>query len=260
MPFSVTTLNANGLKSALRKGLGAWLTKHQPDLLALQEIRGSYEADAFAHLGYQAHWFPAERPGYSGVGILAKREPDQCFRGMGIADFDREGRWLAARFGTLWAVSAYFPSGTSSEGRQLLKYRFLDAIDTPLKALRNGCEVLLLGDVNIAHQEIDLKNWRSNRKDSGFLPEERRWLGGFLGRGWVDVHRRLLGPDTPEYTWWSARGQAYANDTGWRIDYQLATPNLAAQARSAWVDRSARLSDHAPLTVSYEGSLPLRAD
>ena len=171
--------------------------------------------------------------------------------GLGIDWIDSEGRYLRADFGTLSVISLYLPSGSSSEERQAVKFRFMDAFLPHLDALRaEGRDIVLCGDWNIAHNEIDLKNWKGNLKNSGFLPEERAWIGARLAEGWSDVWRQLY-PEAPGYTWWSQRGQAYAKDVGWRIDYQIATAGLAARAQSAFVYKDTKFSDHAPLVVDY---------
>ncbi|MDO9218027.1 MAG: exodeoxyribonuclease III, partial [Lacisediminimonas sp.] len=181
--------------------------------------------------------------------------------GLGTPEFDDEGRWVEARFDRpgrkLSVISCYFPSGSSGEERQAVKFRFLDALYPKLMALKDEREFILLSDVNIAHKEADLKNWRSNQKNSGFLPEERAWMTRLLGEGGlVDVYRSLH-PDTTEecYTWWSNRGQAYAKNVGWRLDYQIATPGIAALARSALIYKDQKFSDHAPLLIEYDASL-----
>src|SRR5690606_2762011 len=197
----------------------------------------------------------AEKKGYSGVGIYSKVAPDRVRQGIGVAEFDDEGRYLRADFGRLSVISLYLPSGSSGEHRQASKFRFLAAFYPQLKRLRKaGREVVLCGDWNIAHKEIDLKNWKGNRKNSGFLPEERDWMTQIFSElGWADVYRQLH-PETTEecYTWWSNRGQAWAKNVGWRIDYQIATPDIAAQARRAAIYKDERFSDHAPLTIQYD--------
>ena len=200
----------------------------------------------------------AQKRGYSGVGLYVREEPSDVIRGIGIKEFDDEGRWVEARFDRrgrkLSFISCYFPSGTTGEDRQRAKYRFLDAMSPRLAALKAEREFLLLGDVNIAHKEMDLKNWRGNQKNSGFLPEERAWLTKLFGPGGlVDVYRALEPEATDSaYTWWSQRGRAWEKNVGWRIDYQIATPAIARTARSAKVYKAARFSDHAPLIVDYD--------
>ena len=218
-----------------------------------------------AFAGMNGHFHHAEKKGYSGVGLYTRHEPSDVIIGLGGADpsaeFDTEGRYVELRFDKpgrkLSLISCYFPSGSSSEERQQAKFRFLDMIEPHLAALRGEREFILLGDVNIAHKEIDLKNWKGNLKNSGFLPEERAWMTKLLGAepdgGLVDVYRRLQ-PETTDacYTWWSNRGQAYANNVGWRLDYHLATPQLAELARSEAIYKGEKFSDHAPITVGYE--------
>jgi exodeoxyribonuclease-3 len=259
--FQVVTLNANGLRSAASKGLLRWLARRQPDVLCLQEVKAQ-QADLSDQLlnpaGLHAHFHFAQARGYSGAALCSRRPPRSVSIGFGVEEFDREGRYVEAEFSSVTVISVYFPSGSSSAERQQAKFRFLDAFLPHLKQLRkSGREILLCGDVNIAHREIDLKNWRSNRKNSGFLPEERAWIGHVLDElGWVDVYRRLY-PDTTgeSYTWWSNRGQAWSKNVGWRIDYQIATPKMAARARRCEIYKARRFSDHAPLIVEYSGRL-----
>ena len=259
--FQVVTLNANGLRSAVSKGLLRWLARRKPDVLCLQELKAQ-QVDLPERLlnpeGLHAHFHFAQARGYSGAALLSRKRPRRVQIGFGLDEFDREGRYVEAEFSAVTVISVYFPSGSSSPERQQAKFRFLDAFFPHMKTLRDsGREVLLCGDVNIAHREIDLKNWRSNRDHSGFLPEERAWIGrAFDDLGWVDVYRRLH-PDTTgeSYTWWSNRGQAWAKNVGWRIDYQIATPGLAAKAKRVEIYKSRRFSDHAPLIVEYSGRL-----
>jgi len=259
--FKLASLNLNGIRSACSKGLQNWLERQAPDCMCVQEIKAQQGdlAGRFELLaGLRGHFHPASvKKGYSGVGIYTRREPSDVLAGWGSQEFDAEGRWLEARFDTprrkFSIISAYFPSGTSGPERQEAKYRFLDEIAPLLARLKAGREFILCGDVNIAHREIDLKNWRGNQKNSGFLPEERAWMDRLLtAGGLVDVYRQLH-PDVAgdAYTWWSNRGQAWANNVGWRIDYHLATPATAAGARRASVYKDERFSDHAPLTVEY---------
>lgn len=259
--FRIITLNANGLRSAASKGLLRWLARSEPDVVCLQEVKAQ-AADLSEKLlspsGLHAHFHFAQARGYSGAALLSRRRPRRVQIGFGVDEFDREGRYVEAEFAAVNVISVYFPSGSSSPVRQQAKFRFLDAFYPHLRQLRErGREVLLCGDLNIAHRETDLKNWRSNRKNSGFLPEERAWIGRVLDElGWVDVYRRLHPHATgASYTWWSNRGQAWANNVGWRIDYQLATPGLAAKAKRVEIYKTRRFSDHAPLIVEYSGRL-----
>ncbi|NMG66453.1 exodeoxyribonuclease III [Azoarcus indigens] len=254
----IISLNLNGIRSAVTKGLLEWLPQQNADIVCLQELKAQAAdlTDAMrAPTGYKGWFHYAEKKGYSGVGIYSRHEPDNIVEGLGIADIDAEGRYLQLDFGKLSVISLYLPSGSSSEERQLAKFSFMERFLPHLAQLRAcGREVVVCGDWNIAHREIDLKNWKGNRKNSGFLPEERAWLSLlFEEQGWVDVYRRLHPETTDEcYTWWSNRGQAWAKNVGWRIDYQIATPGIADTARSTAVWKTTRFSDHAPLTVDYD--------
>jgi exodeoxyribonuclease-3 len=252
----IATLNCNGIRAAARKGFFRWLPKQGIDVFCLQETRCSdedLEPAEFRPRGYHAEWLHAAKRGYSGVAIYARREPDKVIRGFGSAEFDAEGRYLEARFGDLSVVSLYLPSGSSSPERQAAKFRFLAQFLPHLERLRRSRRhYLLCGDWNIAHKEIDLKNWRSNQKNSGFLPEERAWLDELFGRvRWVDAFRRV-DERAEQYTWWSARGAAWAKNVGWRIDYQIASPTLGERTRAASIWKKTRFSDHAPLIIDYD--------
>ena len=254
--MKIITANLNGIRSATTKGFFAWMLAQQADIVCVQELKaqaGDMTLDMLAPHGYHGYFHHAEKKGYSGVGIYSKRKPDAVIEGLGIAEFDSEGRYLEAKFGNLSIVSLYLPSGSSGEERQAVKFRFMAAFMPHLVALRRGGrEVILCGDWNIAHTEKDLKNWRGNQKNSGFLPEERAWLTELFDEvGFVDVFRQLH-PELEAYTWWSNRGQAWAKDVGWRIDYHIATPGIAQTARSASIYKEQRFSDHAPLTVEYD--------
>ena len=255
--MKIITLNLNGIRSAARKGFLEWLARQQADVVCVQEIKAQ-AADMTAELlspaGYHGHFHYAEKKGYSGVGLYSRASPAKVATGFGVTEFDAEGRYLRADFGDLSVISLYLPSGSSGEHRQASKFRFLEAFFPLMKRLRKaGREIVLCGDWNIAHREIDLKNWKGNLKNSGFLPEERSWMTRVFDElGWVDVYRRLHPDAAGEgYTWWSNRGQARAKNVGWRIDYQIATPGIAARAKRAAVYRDERFSDHAPLTVEY---------
>jgi len=256
----VITLNLNGIRSAAGKGVFAWLAAQNADVICLQELKAQAPDLSLEMLnppGLHGYFHYAEKKGYSGVGIYSKRQPDQIIEGLGIADIDAEGRYIEAIYGDLSVVSLYLPSGSSGEERQAAKFAFMERFLPRLEALANsGREFILCGDWNIAHREIDLKNWKGNRKNSGFLPEERAWMSGLFERiGLVDVYRRLYPNHEGEaYTWWSNRGQAWAKNVGWRIDYQIATAGLARLATSASVYKAQRFSDHAPLLVDYEWS------
>ena len=292
--FKLTSLNLNGIRSAATKGLEAWVTGTSPDCICVQELKAQAPdvAGRFEEIaGMKGYFHFAEKKGYSGVAIYTRHEPSDVVTGYGSTEFDAEGRYVELRFDRpgrkhcpkLSIISAYFPSGSSGEERQAAKFRFLAEFYPRLLALRESRDFVLCGDINIAHQEIDLKNFKGNKKNSGFLPEERAWMSELLrenaeadaaeareaideltnhagepdmqpaGGGVVDVYR-MLKPHTTDaaYTWWSNRGQAYAKNVGWRLDYHLATPAFAALARSEHIYKETRFSDHAPMSVDYE--------
>ncbi|PXW92798.1 exodeoxyribonuclease-3 [Sphaerotilus hippei] len=257
----LVSLNLNGIRSAATKGLHAWAETLSADCIGVQELKAQV-VDLKSPLdvldGMSGAFHCAEKKGYSGVGLYTRHEPTEVRAGLGVPEFDAEGRYIEARYDRpgrkLSVISCYFPSGSSGEERQQAKFRFLDIIYPHLLALKAEREFVLMGDVNIAHKEIDLKNWKGNLKNSGFLPEERAWMTRLLDEaGLVDVYRRLH-PETTDacYTWWSNRGQARAKNVGWRIDYHLATPGLAATARQASIYKDQWFSDHAPLTIDYD--------
>jgi len=220
----IITLNLNGIRSAWSKGFPAWAAGQDADVICLQELKAQ-EADLSLDMkappGFHAFYHCAEKKGYSGVGLWCRKKPDTVIEGIGNAEFDAEGRYLRADFANFSVISLYVPSGSSSPERQEAKFRFLDIFYPHLVELaRLGREIVICADWNIAQREIDLKNWKSNQKNSGFLPEERHWIAKVLGEaGWVDTYRRLH-PDATEesYTWWSNRGQAWAKNVGWRLD------------------------------------------
>lgn len=257
----VVTANLNGIRSASVKGFLSWLNNQNADVVCLQELKAQIPdlTPEMSNPGqFTGHFHCAAKKGYSGVGIYTRTSPDRIIEGIGHEEFDLEGRYLQADFGKLSVISLYLPSGSSSEERQAAKFRFMALFIHRMAELRaSGRDVVVCGDWNIAHKEIDLKNWKSNQKNSGFLPEERLWLTRLLDeQGWVDAYRQLHPEATDAcYTWWSNRGQAWAKNVGWRLDYQLATPGLAALARGASVYKEQRFSDHAPLTIDYDFSL-----
>ncbi len=251
----VVSLNANGIRSAARKGFFDWFAESDTDLLCLQETkaqRHQLDDPIFHPAGYQNWFCDALKPGYSGVAIYSRHQPDRVEQVLGREDFDSEGRYLRVDFGDLSVISLYLPSGSSSELRQDYKFRVMDWMLPILdRWLHDGRKYILCGDWNIAHREVDLKNWRGNRKNSGFLPEERAWMETLLvERGWVDSYRSLR-PEGTDYTWWSNRGQAWAKDVGWRIDYQIVSPSLRDQLLDCHIHREPRFSDHAPFVVDY---------
>ncbi|HMS26905.1 MAG TPA: exodeoxyribonuclease III [Burkholderiaceae bacterium] len=267
--FKLTTLNLNGIRSASNKGVAAWLEKAQPDCICVQELKAQQDdmKDKFEEIaGMKGYFHFAEKKGYSGVGIYTKVSPSDVRIGIANPAFDEfnaEGRYVELRFDTpsrkFSIISCYYPSGSSGEERQQAKFRFLALIYPHLMQLKTEREFILCGDINIAHQEMDLKNFKGNKKNSGFLPEERDWMTQLLHPevgGLCDVYRKLQ-PNTTDdcYTWWSNRGQAYAKNVGWRLDYHLATPKIAALARAEDIYKTERFSDHAPLTIHYAGLL-----
>jgi len=253
----VMSLNANGIRAAARKGFFEWLPGQQSDVVCIQETKAQQHQLAdpqFWPEGYWCYYCDAEKKGYSSTALYARREPDEVVRHLGFDEFDREGRWCEARFGNLVVASLYLPSGSSSEERLAAKMRFHDQFLPHLQALRaSGRDVIICGDWNTAHKPIDLRNWKSNQKNSGFLPEERAWLDTVFDEiGMVDAFR-VVHPETPDlYTWWSNRGQAWAKNVGWRIDYHIVTPSLRDKVKDAWIYTDARFSDHAPLTLDYD--------
>jgi exodeoxyribonuclease III len=262
MGFRLVTLNLNGIRSAANKGFVEWAEQTQADCMGVQEVKaqavdvaGRFEQVA----GMNGHFHYAQKKGYSGVGVYTRHAPSDVIVGVGEREFDDEGRYVEVRFDKpgrkLSIISCYFPSGSSGEERQAAKFRFLEVIYPHLMSLKGQREFILVGDVNIAHKEIDLKNWKGNQKNSGFLPEERAWMTRLLEEaGMVDVFRRL-NDKSDQYTWWSNRGQARAKNVGWRLDYHLATPAIAALAHREHIYLEKRFSDHAPLVIDYEMSL-----
>ncbi|MGY6216255.1 exodeoxyribonuclease III [Methylolobus aquaticus] len=256
----IITLNVNGIRAGARKGFFDWLPRQHADVICLQEIKGQTHQltdPLYWPEGLSCFYLDAEKPGYSGVALYAVREPDEVIQGLGWPDMDREARYLEARFGKLSVVSLYLPSGSSSEERQAVKFDFLERfLPVMAELMQSGRDYVLCGDWNIAHKPIDLKNWRSNQKNSGFLPEERAWLDRvFDEQHWVDAFR-AVNPEPDQYTWWSNRGQAWAKNVGWRIDYQIVTPSLRDCIRSAAIYKDERFSDHAPLTIDYDYPFP----
>ncbi|MFD0739880.1 exodeoxyribonuclease III [Lysobacter koreensis] len=259
----IISFNANGLRSAATKGFFDWFAAQDADLLCVQETKAQEHQLAgpagldrkFLPEGYRAFFRDATtKKGYSGVAIYSRREPDEVRTALGWAPFDDEGRYIEARFGNLSVVSFYIPSGSSGELRQGFKFEVMDWLKPVLDEwLTSGRDYVLCGDWNIVRSALDIKNWKSNQKNSGCLPPERDWLNGLCvaEQGWVDAYRALHA-NGQDYTWWSNRGAARANNVGWRIDYQLVTPSLAAKLRACAVHPSPRFSDHAPFSVDYD--------
>ena len=252
----VITVNVCGIRSAAAKGLFRWLRRQQADFICLQETK-SQEHQLAGHdielRGFHRYFCDAERPGLRRSRALHRHLPRRIVRGFGVAEFDREGRYLEVQVGDLSVVSLYLPSGSAGAERQASKFRFLEAFTPYLAGLRRRRRHYILGgDWNIAHRAIDLKNWKANRKNSGFLPEERAWMDRLFGpAGYVDAFREVR-PQAGLYTWWSNRGQARTNNVGWRIDYQVVSRSLAGKAHAASIYTRARFSDHAPLTMDYD--------
>ncbi len=256
--FRVISLNANGIRAAARKGFFEWMEEQSPDVVCIQETKAQVHQltdPCFSPVGYHCFYEDAVKKGYSGVAIYSRQEPTEVIRGFGQKEFDDEGRYLEVRLGEISVVSAYLPSGSSGEERQAAKYRFLDAFTPHLEKLQQrNSEYILCGDWNIAHKEIDLRNWKANRKNSGFLPEEREWMDKVFGPvNYVDAFREI-NPEPDQYTWWSNRGRAWDNNVGWRLDYQVVTPGLRDKILNADIYKAQRFSDHAPLTMDYEWS------
>lgn len=259
----IITLNANGIRAAARKGFFDWLPEQQADVVCIQETKAQPDqlTDAQFHPeGHHCYYYSAEKKGYSGVALYSRHQPDRVIEGLGWDPIDNEGRWIQADFGDLSVVSLYLPSGSSSELRQEVKFEVMARLMEHMKSLINdGREYIITGDWNIAHKEIDLKNWRGNKKNSGFLPEEREWMTELFDNvGWVDAFRRV-NSDADEYTWWSNRGQAWAKNVGWRIDYHITTPGVGASAKSTAIYKEERFSDHAPLIMDYDYTINPKA-
>lgn len=252
----IITLNANGIRAAERKGVFPWLMTQKADVICIQETKAQesqLKADDFYPKGYYCFYHDAVKKGYSGVALYCKKQPDKLIKGIGWEDIDVEGRFIEARFGLLSIISLYLPSGSSGEERQAIKFKFLQQFQPYLQTLaRNGRDYVIAGDWNIAHKEQDLKNWKANQKNSGFLPEERAWLDNlFIDNQWFDAFR-LINQQPDEYTWWSNRGQAWAKNVGWRIDYHIISASLKDKVQATTIYKEQRFSDHAPLIIEYD--------
>ena len=255
----IISINVNGIRSAARKGFFEWLERQQADVVCIQETKAQehqLEDQIYCPDGYFCYYHDAEKKGYSGVAVYCKTQPDRIHMGLEWEDFDSEGRYLQVDFGKLSVVSLYMPSGSSKEERQAFKFTIMERLMPVLKKFRRRRrDYIICGDWNIAHKKIDIKNWRGNQKNSGFLPEERAWMDELFGpAGFVDAFR-VVNEQPEEYTWWSNRGQAWARNVGWRIDYQVITPALRDRVRAATIYKDQRFSDHAPLIIDYDGSL-----
>ena len=270
--MKVISLNLNGIRAAGRKGLYDWLPTVDADIICLQELKAQpdqIEGQPYHPEGYHTYFHAAQKKGYSGVGIYCKQKPDNVQMGMGkgFEDVDFEGRYIQADFGDLSVISLYMPSGSSKEERQAFKIDMMKRFEPELQRMvDSGRQWIICGDWNIAHKKADIKNWRGNQKNSGFLPEERQWMDWLFGEtesetdvsprgnaGFVDAFREI-DKQEEQFTWWSNRGQAWANNTGWRIDYQVITENLRDKivSGSASIYKDERFSDHAPLIIEYD--------
>ncbi len=254
--FRVISLNANGIRAAARKGFFEWMERKDADVLCIQETKAQVHQltdEIFSPVGYHCYYEDAEKKGYSGTAIYTRHEPKKVIRGYGDDEFDKEGRYLEIQLDGLSVVSLYLPSGSSGDERQAAKYRCLDSFTEHLKKLhRRRSEYIICGDWNIAHKEIDLKNWKSNQKNSGFLPEERAWMDKVFGEYRYTDAFRTIEQKPDQYTWWSNRGRAWDNNVGWRLDYQVVTPGLKNKVRNTDIYKERRFSDHAPLIMDYD--------
>ena len=251
----VISCNVNGIRAAARKGFFSWLSDQSADVVCLQEVRANVEDlqdPIYWPSGYHVEYLSADKKGYSGVGLYSKAKPDHLETSFGHPMADSEARYISARFGDLTVASLYLPSGTSSQERQSIKYDMMGSFETFMQSCtEDGGRYIICGDWNIAHTQNDIKNWKANQKNSGFLPEERAWMDKLLGpMGWVDAFR-VLNHNTDEYSWWSQRGRARENNVGWRIDYQIVTENLRAAISNVEIDKKEKFSDHAPLIFEY---------
>ena len=252
----VISINVNGIRAAHRKNFFIWLQKQDADIVCVQETKAQVEQlteEIIKPKGYYSYFNDALKKGYSGVAIYSRIKPDKIIDKIGWREADDEGRYLQANFGKLSIVSLYLPSGSSSEERQIIKFDFLDRFVSVLKKMcRQKREYIICGDWNIAHKKIDIKNWKGNQKNSGFLPEERSWMDNLYNKlGMVDSFR-VVNQEEEQYTWWSNRGQTWAKNVGWRIDYQIVTPGLKDKIRTASIYKDERFSDHAPLIIDYD--------
>lgn len=255
----IITANTNGIRAAARKGFFDWLATQNADVVCIQETKAQEHqlTDSVFHPeGYHSYYFDAERKGYSGTALYCRVEPKQVIKGLGWDPADSEGRYIQADFDDVSVISLYMPSGSSSEEAQQKKNNFMDKIMPHFQALmEDEREYVICADWNICHKEIDLKNWKANSKNSGFLPEEREWIEQLFSEvGYVDAFR-LINEQPDQYTWWSNRGQAWAKNVGWRLDYQVVTPKLAARTKTEAIYKDERFSDHSPLIMDYDWQL-----
>lgn len=257
--MKIISVNTNGIRAAAHKGFFDWLNKEKADFVCIQETKAQIDQlsdEVFHPKGYHCHYFDAEKKGYSGVAVYSKHQPDKIVVGLDQAPYDSEGRYLEVQVGNLSVASFYLPSGSSKEERQVFKYEMMDFFLPYIKEkAATGRDIIICGDWNIAHTKEDIKNWRGNQKNSGFLPEERAWLDLVFSEGGYKDAFREIEQEPETYTWWSNRGQAWANNTGWRIDYHIISDNLQGTVQSSNVYRDERFSDHAPLIINYDYQL-----
>lgn len=255
--MKIITANTNGIRAAHKKGFFEWLEKQEADVVCIQETKAQvHQLEDPAFHPNHAYYHDAEKKGYSGVALYCKKKPDQLIKGMGNEEFDSEGRYIEAQFGNLSVISLYMPSGSAKEERQQVKYRCMDFLMKKILEMKeSGRDYIICGDWNIAHKNEDIKNWKGNQKNSGFLPEERAWLDTLFDElGFIDAFREIE-QEEHSYTWWSNRGQAYANNTGWRIDYHVLSPSLKGTVIDTEVYKDVKFSDHAPLIINYDYEL-----
>ncbi len=254
--MKITSVNTNGIRAAAKKGFFQWLKEQSPDVVCIQETKAQeqqLQADTFHPEAYHVYFHDALKKGYSGTAIYTKTEPKSVKFGIGEEAFDNEGRWLEVDLGDIIVVSLYLPSGSAKEERQNFKYQCMQRLEQEFERLKStGKDFVICGDWNIVHKEIDIKNWKANQKNSGCLPQERAWLTKLFDElDLVDAFR-VINQEPHHYTWWSNRGQAYANNVGWRIDYHITSKGLAQKVQSAEIYKQQKFSDHAPLTLSYQ--------
>jgi exodeoxyribonuclease-3 len=258
--MKIVTANVNGIRAAGRKGFFDWVDETQAYVVCIQETKAQIDqlADELYHpKGYHCFYHDAQKKGYSGVALYCKTKPDEVVIGMDNEEFDSEGRYIEAKFGKLSVISLYMPSGSSKEERQQAKYRCMDHMMTKLEEMKaSGRDYIVCGDWNIAHKNEDIRNWKGNLKNSGFLPEERAWLDTLFNEvAFVDAFREIE-QEEHQYTWWSNRGQARANNVGWRIDYHILSPSLKGLVQGTEIYREKSFSDHAPLIIDYDYATP----
>ncbi len=253
--MKIISYNVNGIRAALKKGFVDWVAANDFDVICIQETKAQpdqVDVSALNDLGYKDYWHSAEKKGYSGLAIFSKIEPDRVVEGCGMDIYDREGRVLRADFGEVTLINSYFPSGTSGDERQAFKMKYLDDIfEWVHDLLKERPKMILVGDYNIAHQEIDIHDPVRNKKNSGFLPEEREWMSKWFDNGFTDSFR-YLNPEQVQYSWWTYRANARANNKGWRIDYQSVTNNLQDKLKAAQQLTDVVHSDHCPVFLEID--------